>query len=117
MDGQLDIQSAFSQGVKRIVTRLAVLMPYAKASAIADELAGISLSDTSIWEVVQQAGQQAQSAWHPVTSQKQSSSERMGLALDGCLMNIRTEGWKEAKLGVGFRVQDCKPKPPSGAVN
>jgi hypothetical protein len=70
-----------------------------------------------IWEVAQQAGQRAQSAWHPVTSQKQSSSERMRLALDGCLMNIRTEGWKEAKLGVVFEVQDSKPDPSTDAVN
>lgn len=110
MDERLGIDGAFSEGVKRIGLRLAVLMPYAKASQIADELAWIKLSAASIWKITQEAGQAPQSAWDPVTSQKQSSSERMGLALDGCMMNIREEGWKEAKLGVIFEIEDA-PKP------
>jgi hypothetical protein len=110
MDGRLAISGGYSQGVRRVLTRLVVLLPYAKASELADELAGIWVSDSSLWELVQNAGatMQTQSAWQPVTSQKQTSvdCERMGMALDGCMMNIRQEGWKEAKLGTVFEVKN-----------
>ncbi len=112
MDKRLVISGGYSQGVRRVLTRLVVLLPYAKASELADELAGIQVSDSSLWELVQEAGatMQTQSAWHPVTSQKQTrvDCERMGMALDGCMMNIRQEGWKEAKLGTVFEVESGK---------
>lgn len=117
MDERLGIDGAYSQGVKRVLIRLAVLLPYAKASELADELASIKVSDSSIWEMVQAAGQRTQSALHRVTSQKQSSSENMGLALDGCLMNIRKEGWKEAKLGVVFEIEANNTPDPADAVS
>jgi hypothetical protein len=117
MDARLGIQGAFSKGLQRVLTHLAVLMPYGKASQVAEELAGIKVTDSSIWEIVQKASSKEHSAWNPITSQKQSHSERMGVAMDGCVINVRHEGWKEAKIGVIFEVEDVANTNSEGDVH
>ena len=37
-------------------------------------------------------------------SRAEVSDRRMGVALDGALMHIKQEGWKEFKIGAIFRV-------------
>lgn len=117
IDEQLGLVGGYSNAVRRMLTRLAMLLPYEKASVIANEYAGIEVSDSSIWEIVQAAAHNTHRAMNPVTSQKTSSSERMGIAADGCLANIRTEGWKEVKLGVVFRVKDVEDPDLADVTN
>ena len=41
----------------------------------------------------------------------------MGVALDGAMMNIKTEGWKEVKVGALFEVVvEPEPDEPSGEM-
>jgi hypothetical protein len=90
---------------------------YREAETILRQVGGINISRGSIWQQVQvwggqfaavaeQERQQAHALpkqWAP-PSQAAVTDQRMGVALDGAMMNIKTEGWKEVKVGAVFQV-------------
>jgi hypothetical protein len=77
----------------------------------------LSLSCSSIWRVTQATGGQFQALeraeckranalpepWTP-PSRAEVSNQRKGVALDGVLVNLRHEGWKEVKLATLFDI-------------
>ena len=111
----------FSPGVARQAVWLAGLAPYEQAEAILAEIGGVTISATSIWRRLQVWGQrfadleateQAQAnalpeQWEP-PSRAEVSDQRMGVAMDGFMVPILEEGWKEMKLGAVFEVE---PRP------
>lgn len=93
---------------------LATLLPYGKAAEVAQEIGGHQVSDSTIWEMVQRAAERTQSALNPVTTQKVGGAACMGVSLDGCMVNVRGEEWKELKLGVVFSVSTGNFRGPDG---
>jgi hypothetical protein len=108
----------FSPGVARQAVWLAGLVPYDQAEAILAEIGQVTISATSIWRRLQVWGSQfaaqeeAERAqanalpeqWQP-PSRAEQSDQRMGVALDGFMVHILDEGWKEMKLGAVFDLE------------
>jgi hypothetical protein len=90
---------------------------YREAEAILRQIGGINISRGSIWQRVQVWGaqfaaleerqrQQANALpeqWAP-PSRADVTDQRMGVALDGTMVHIKVEGWKELKVGAVFDV-------------
>lgn len=115
---QLDvIAEHLTPDVARQAVWLAGLVPYRQAEAILAEIGQITLPATSIWRRVQQSGSQfaaleeaerAQATalpekWDP-PSRAEKSDQRLGVAMDGFMVHLRAEGWKEMKLGAVFEL-------------
>jgi hypothetical protein len=112
------VEGHFSRGVVRQAVWLAGLVPYDQAEAILVEIGQVSISSTSIWRCLQGWGNrfavleeaervQANALpekWQP-PSRREQSDQRMGVALDGFMVHVRDEGWKEMKLGAVFDLE------------
>ena len=103
---------------------------YREAETILRQVGGINISRGSLWQraqvwgaqfaaVAEQERQQANALpeqWAP-PSRAEVTDQRMGVALDGAMMNIKTEGWKEVKVGAVFQVVvETEPDQASGAM-
>jgi hypothetical protein len=96
---------------------------YREAETILRQVGGINISRGSIWQRAQLwgeqfaawAAQERQQAhalpeqWTP-PSRAEVTDQRMGVALDGAMLNIKAEGWKEVKVGAVFAVV-VEPEP------
>jgi hypothetical protein len=92
-------------------------VPYRQAEAILAEIGQMTLAATSIWRRVQQVGSQFAALeeaervqatalpekWDP-PSRAEKSDQRLGVAMDGFMIHLRDEGWKEMKLGAVFEL-------------
>jgi hypothetical protein len=104
------------------VTKLSVWLSglvgsYRAVAQMLCDVGGINISRASIWRQTQVWGEQFRAEaeaererakalperWEP-PSRAEVSDRRMGVALDGALMHIKHEGWKEFKIGAIFRV-------------
>ena len=108
----------WSEGLKREAVFLgAAASSFAMAHQILKRIGQIEMSQPSIWRCTQEAGEQFQSVekaarsracalpeqWTPPL-RAEGADQRMGVAMDGALIHIREEGWKDVKLGVVFDV-------------
>jgi hypothetical protein len=98
----------------RDATRLGALMPFQLAAQTYTEMVGVGLSASTVERLVHAAGTrwaeieqaEAEAAWQPpdkgcVPAPReaiQPSSPIMNVSHDGTMINIRGEGWKEAKV-------------------
>jgi hypothetical protein len=91
---------------------LSGLRNFDQAAEILGELAQVPISPKSVWRLAQRWGQRAQAvealerAAANATPDRQQlvpgeapSQERLAVALDGSMVHIRGEGWKELKVG------------------
>jgi hypothetical protein len=103
--------------VKEAVWLSGVVDSYAEVSAILARVGRVQMSTTSVWRRVKQWGggfaaleaEQASKASAlpvqpaaPVVAQR---GQRLGAAMDGAMVNIRSEGWKELKVGCVFAIE------------
>ena len=74
---------------------------------------------TQLAALAEQERQQAHALpeqWTP-PSRAEVTDQRMGVALDGAMVNIKTEGWKEVKVGAVFEVVvEAEPDEHSGEM-
>jgi hypothetical protein len=95
------------------------------AEQILQRIGGIPISDTSIWRRAQKWGEEIRVAENaraktavglPQRGQVirgQVPHERpMGVAMDGGMINVRKEGWKELKVGTVFEIEACLEPDP-----
>jgi hypothetical protein len=113
----------FSEGVVRQAVWLSGLVAYEQAEAILEQVGQVQISRMSIWRRVQSWGQrlgemaeagrnQAMTLSKPeerltsrlLTEAGAPWARRQGVALDGVLIPLREEGWKEVKLATFFEV-------------
>ena len=117
---------------------LSGLVPYEQAEAILQEIGQVNISRCSIWRradvwgerfkaLEEQDRRQANALpekWQP-PSRAVESDRRMGVAMDGMMVHVRQEGWKELKLGAVFDIEvrlgrderTREPVPLAHAVN
>jgi hypothetical protein len=95
------------------------------ARLILQRVGQIEVSQPSIWRCTQAAGQRFQAlerrereranalpeAWQP-PSRAEVADQRMGVALDGVMVHVREEGWKETKVGCVFEVALASSQDP-----
>lgn len=121
LDEQLHIRGEVSEGLERQLVRLSALLPYEPAVSVMEELARVKVSDTTAWRRVQQAGQrvQALSSESVVvamgTQPAEVGQKQLGATMDGAMVHVRGEGWKETKIGCVFEVV-AAPAPTGAAV-
>jgi hypothetical protein len=107
----------YSPELKRQMVWLSGLLPYAQAEAVLQRIGKQTISDSSLWRAVERQGDRLLVEVEP--SEQVEPSEATWtwgkmLSMDGGMVNIRQEGWKELKVGViGNVVSD---DPPDSSV-
>jgi hypothetical protein len=88
----------------RLVVKLSAYLPYRKACEVYRELAQVSVSLGEVWQRTQEAGQRSRSALQPLATMKEplASAACAGISMDGFMVNVKDEGWKEVKIGAVF---------------
>lgn len=96
---------------------LSGLTPYASAAEILEKVGRIHTSPGSVWQQMQRWGEAYRAAEEQERAHAQEvelcrgvvpgesqAGARLGVAMDGTLIHIRQEGWKEVKVGCVFAV-------------
>lgn len=109
---------SWSPELARLAVWVGGQVSFAQAEAILREIGQMQLSDSSIWRAVEQWGgalqaqeQHAVEAANALPSREQPQAgeskhrQRMGVSLDGWMVHLREEGWKEVKLGVIYHIE------------
>lgn len=111
-------EGQYSGALKQNRVWLCGLLPYEQAAAVMARIGKHRVSDSSLWRLVQQAGQQLgkqavtdQGDTTPVSRPESAVSDTKLLSMDGGLVNIFGEGWKEFKVGLVGTVVAEEPSP------
>ena len=94
-----------------------VVGSFEMVETVLERVGGVAMWRSSIWRSTQESGakfqvleqqQQEQAnripdAWEAAPAAKQRG-QRMGVAMDGAMMNVRKEGWKELKISSLFEI-------------
>lgn len=89
---------------------LATQMPFEEVSVVLDRIGRVSVPPTTVWRQVQQQGTRLHQAQQKRQEQvgvartgwehsRYDPQARVGLSLDGGMVYVRGEGWKELKVG------------------
>lgn len=123
LDQQLElVDHHWSEGVVRQAVWLSGLVSFEQAEMILHEIGQINISRNSIWRQSQawgaklralEQGERVRANALPVKWEPPSRSiepdRRLGVAMDGTMIHIRQEGWKELKVGTIFEVEVQPP--------
>lgn len=114
--------SGYSPELKRQMVWLSGLLPYAQAEAVMARIGKRSISDSSLWRAVERQGQRLDTVVEPTPPTPFGAETRDGLwiwghmlSMDGGMVNIRQEGWKELKVGLIGDVVSIDP-PESSVI-
>lgn len=103
LDKQLVLRDLhWSEGVARQVVRLSARMAYDEVVETLEETGQISISKASVWRLSQRWGaalQAQQAVEEAVVPGPTEPAERMSASLDGAMVYVLEEGWKELKVG------------------
>jgi hypothetical protein len=102
---------------------LSGLLPYGQAAAVLERIGKQRVSDSSLWRVTQPAGDGLLKAAQRVRDESTptpptlaaSPSETQAMSMDGGMVHLRQEGWKELKVGLVGTVVSLDP-PDSSVV-
>ena len=123
LDEQLEIREKhWSEEVSKLSVWLSGLVAFETAAEILERVGGVHISGSSVWhrsqkwgEALRKEGERIKKAaqevelHNGVVPGEVQCEQRMGVSMDGAMMNIREEGWKEFKVGVLFEVvEDVK---------
>ena len=109
----------YSEGVlKEIVWVSGVVGSYEKGEAMLKRVGHLSISDSNVWRRVQEWGKKFKEAedsgreranalpgLNDMCRGVNETDERMGVSMDGGMVHIRDEGWKELKVGCVFELE------------
>lgn len=112
----------YSGALKQNMVWLCGLLPYEQAAAVMARIGKRLVSDSSLWRMVQQAGQHlgkqvtsSQRDAIPVSTPESAGPDTKLLSMDGGLVNIFGEGWKEFKVALVGCVVAEEPSPSDRA--
>jgi hypothetical protein len=111
-------QKHWSEEVAKQAVWLSGLVTYGQAEEILARIGRIRISRSSVWRQAQVWGERfaeieeaerilanALPGIRDVLRREAQSGERMGVAMDGSMIHIRDEGWKELKIGCVFELE------------
>jgi len=118
LDQQLEVwDKHWSERVAKQAVWLSGEMAYETAAEVMKEVGQNEISDTSVWRRVEKWGERLKaleakeqehanslSTGSEVIKRESRTGGWMGVAMDGTMINIRKEGWKELKVGCLFDV-------------
>ena len=101
------------------VTWLCGMLEYRRAREVMEGIGRITLSDTTMWRRTQECGQKMREVvegkrvrgrtesarWWDKPGKQRKPVGRMGVGMDGTMIHVREEGWKELKVGCVFEVE------------
>lgn len=113
MEGEYWSEEVVRQGVW-----LSGQVSYEAATAILERVGGLSVPTTSMWRRSQEWGERMKrqeekersqalalpKRWEHQQALAAAERERLGVAMDGAMVHVRGEGWKELKVGCVFDV-------------
>lgn len=116
LDERLGVGSGvYSDELAQQMVFLAGLLTFEQSAAVFERIAGRHIPASSIWRTVQQHGERLRT--HVEQRAQQANPERLvlpaaradhaqpkGVSLDGGMVNIRAEGWKEFKVGTVYDI-------------
>jgi len=119
LDQQLGVQAThWSESIAEQAVWLYGQMEDDLAEQVLQKIGGLSISDSSIWRQAQKWGEQIRVVEQvrataavglpqkdQVIQGRVPHERPMGIALDGGMMNVRQEGWKELKVGTVFDIE------------
>jgi hypothetical protein len=108
----------WSQGVARLAVKYSGKLPFAEAAEVLQEIGQIDISVKSVWRLTERWGEALQAVeaqeneranrsyeHAPANPIEPQAQQRRGAAMDGTMIYIRGEGWKELKVGCLFDVE------------
>jgi hypothetical protein len=112
----MEMSSEWSEGVRKQEVWLSGLLPYENATEVLERIGQVGISKSSVWRQAQSSGAQIHAfeekeraeamilpgKWE--TMPIEDAGKRMGAAMDGGMIFIMEEGWKELKVGSVFEV-------------
>lgn len=118
----------WSEQVAKLAVWLSGLVEFENGAEILDRVGHIPISTSSVWRRVKVWGTRGQaladaqravaSALPPraeIVAGEARSLADLGVAIDGAMVNIRGEGWKELKAGCVFEIKvKSAPDPQTG---
>lgn len=124
LDEQLGLNTtAYSQQMAHKMVWLSGLLPYEQCATVFKEIGERFIPTSSIWRQTHYHGERLHA--HVKQQQEQVSVERVALpdarhdhaqrkavSLDGGMVNIRGEGWREMKVGAVFDVETRLERHP-----
>jgi hypothetical protein len=116
-------EKQWSEQVAKQAVWLSGLVPFDRTAEILQTVGQIAISSSSVWRRVQHWGAQMQAVEarqqvkayeleEPRAHDPNRSWGKMGVAMDGTMIHIRTAGWKELKVGCVFEIGSCVEKDP-----
>lgn len=110
LDEQLELRhGSLSPMLVRQAVWLSSLLPYEQAQRVLEQIGGYTLTATTLWEHTQHVGErwriQQQQAYVGVERTRWETTHyqadaRQSVSMDGGMVHVRGEGWKEVKVGV-----------------
>lgn len=115
--------------VKHLACLLSVFLPYSLSTQLLQQLTGVNISDSSLWNWVQKAGARAKTLWverlNEIEKKKQIAPESMDKELEQLTMILAADGvmvpfrpmvgtnkgktrWQEVKVAVVARLKQIK---------
>lgn len=104
--------------MSRLAVWLSGLVSFERAAEILEEVGRITCSRGTVWEQSQEWGAQFEAQEEQARKQagridmkngvvpgESQENRRMGVSMDGGMIHIREEGWKEVKIGCVFEVE------------
>jgi hypothetical protein len=119
LDRQLKLRAKhWSEGLLKLAVWLSGIVDYDQVEEVLAKVGQITISDSSVWREAQVwgAGFQALMEAERIRShllpgrwgkpyKRAEPKGRMGVSMDGGMIHIRDEGWKELKVGCVFDVE------------
>jgi hypothetical protein len=103
---------------------LSTQVSYETASAVFERIGHRHIPSVSIWRQTQKHGQRLEQAAQQTAQRnpvqrtrlpilREGQQKRKGISLDGGMVNIRGEGWKEFKIGAIFEIEQRWERDPT----
>lgn len=117
LDRQLGMgKSIYSPDLAQQMVWLSGLLPYAQCQDVFAEIGERLVPSSSIWRQTQRHGERLQAYVEQQREQvgvervvlpemRYDHEQRKGVSLDGGMVNIRGEGWRELKVGAVFDIE------------
>jgi DNA-directed RNA polymerase subunit RPC12/RpoP len=108
-------ESAYSREMARKMVWLTGLLPFKQCQAVFLEIAGRIVPSSSIWRQGQRYGRKLWATQQEQTEQvsverirlpdaQHDHAQKKGISMDGGMVNVREEGWREVKVGAAFDI-------------
>ena len=113
LDAELGVEGSMSPELERMTVKVCARLPYETSVVVIRELAQIEVGGATAWRKTQAAGERAmvleakymeKAHKTSVADPAQTPPADLAVTLDGAMVHVRQEGWKEFKIGCVFQV-------------